>query len=57
MSKLKLSSILITQLNNNNMNNKENVLNYMKQERISILASKIVQQRNEYKKWLINKFE
>jgi hypothetical protein len=39
------------------MNNKENVLNYMKQERISILASKIVQQRNEYKKWLINKFE
>jgi hypothetical protein len=57
MSKLKLSSILITQLNNNNMNNKENVLNYMKQERISILAGKIVQQRNEYKKWLINKFE
>ena len=57
MSKLKLSSILITQLNNNNMNNKENVLNYMKQERISILASKIVQQRNEYKKWLMNKFE
>ena len=57
MSKLKLSSILITQLNNNNMNNKENVLNYMKQERISILASKIVQQRNEYKEWLMNKFE
>jgi len=39
------------------MNNKENVLNYIKQKRLSILAGKIVQQKKEYNKWLINKFE
>tara|TARA_R110000787_G_scaffold24740_1_gene69865 strand:- start:206 stop:325 length:120 start_codon:yes stop_codon:yes gene_type:complete len=39
------------------MNNKEKILNDLKHERLSILADKIIQQRNEYKEWLMNKFE
>jgi len=39
------------------MNNKENVLNYIKQKRLSFLAGEIVKQQKEYNKWLINKYE